>query len=518
MSKKLTEKHTAHVPRWVYLSLLLVTALMMVAKLVAVQPRYTKHPVVYTLEKKTPMEFYFVTDKGIDTVFLSLAQGTQVRVLGYHNASYYHTHKLLAETSDGQRGFIRVVDLGVPFVVEKTGDTLGNVRVQLAKGPSLGKYSVHVDKNNTETYTFKQLRPVLPDSLKSPLLASNHGEYYMSRKKFERLYMGKGFGYGDSLYREATMVYRDKNGVRANFLALCVFDKKKGHSYSPTVTYDAQGVATGYQLGYQQGNSAWWLKILPFVNPIIDIDFFAQFIQSSVYENIFTAMSRPNLEGKYQWFDYVIFGLLVLLQFFALFLPPSLLLLLLGFLMYYPKVFYPLGDAWLKGFAIVGGLLAFYPWLVLSVTWGMMFFIQLLGVGLVWLIYVSVIVPLDTEPHQRCLGCRSLYTNLYARREILSERDVWENRSEMVKETGREYNRYTTYDEVHWSDGRTTKENVKHHSELAAVHGLVYDYRVKVHITEYNSVYVCSHCGHEERVRGTERKDVEKQKVGERKV
>lgn len=515
MSKKHTEKRQVHISRWVYLSLLLVTVFMLVSKLVSVQPRYTKHPVLYTLEKKTPMEFYFVTNGKVDTVYTTLAKGAQVQVLGYNDASNYHTHKLLAETADGQRGYIRVVDLEVPFVVEKTGDTLRNVRVQLKKGTSMAKYSVNVDKKNTETYPFQRLRPVLPDSLRRNLLCDNDGEYYMSRKKFERLYLNCGLKEAESLYRQATMIYYDKQGVRANFKAICIFDKKKGHSYSPTVTYDIEGNVRGYELGYQQGNSAWWLKILPFVNPIIDIDFFAQFIQSSVYENIFTAMSRPNHDGKPQWFDYVIFGLLVLLQLCALFLPPSILLLLLGFLMYYPKVFYPFGDVWLKAFAIVGGLLMFYPWLVLSVTWGMMFFIQLLGIGMVWLIYVSVILPLDTEPHQRCLGCRSLYTNFFSHREILSERDVWENRSEMVKVTGREYNRYTTYDEVHWSDGRTTKENVKQHSELAAVHGLVYDYRVKVHITEFNSVYKCSHCGQEERVRGTERKDVEKMKVGE---
>ena len=127
------------------------------------------------------------------------------------------------------------------------------------------------------------IRPILPDSLRNIQL-KQEGDYYMTREKFERLYMGKTLAENDALYRPAWTIEKTKTGYKAFFPTLEIVDLNDGLTHNAMIEYDKDSIAIGYEfVGGGYGNNRYLVKYAPFLGRILDVDFFARIIETSLY-------------------------------------------------------------------------------------------------------------------------------------------------------------------------------------------------------------------------------------------
>ncbi|MBQ6096721.1 MAG: hypothetical protein IJK99_03135 [Bacteroidales bacterium] len=441
-----------------------------------------------TLSEKTTMDFLF----GTDTTHLTLKKNDSVKFLGYCKPKHYIPHRFLVETYDGQRGYISVCNLGIPFVKEKTGDTIFVKEDDVKKH----KYIYDTKDKKDNEIGYKDVYPVLSDTLPY-LVIEKHGAYYMSPKKFEQLFIGKSIDEIDKHYQPAMQVYRDKDGAKVSFYNHWVLNKKKGYFSYPVVTYNDSMIATGYELvSSKNSNSKLFVKILPFFAPIIDCHFLSSLIQESFYGLQVPGMtlSRADNPNALMWTVAIITIILGLIWMFALCALPALVL---GYLFRFRRLFYHLGDGVLVIMIVVVAFVSWYVWSILMLSWGMIwFFIPVILIVQIWAAGFPV-TPLNTKPHDRCPQCRSLYTISLGHTDLVKEYDQWENRSRTEQRYVSGERKWKTWTETKWSDGTTTKSNQKNHKEetTTTVSG---HYRSLVHYREYENHYICCRCGYDE--------------------
>ena len=459
----------------------------------------------FTVDNKTQMDFLL----GSDTTYLSLKKGDSVRFLGYSRASYYKPHRFLVETYDGQRGFINLANLGLPFVKEKTGDTLYVNKIDFKKWKYLYK-----DKDGKEKEVgFEKVYPVLSDTLPY-LIIKKRPEYYMSPAKFEKMFIGKSLGEVDNGYLPAMQIYREKNGARVSFYGYWILDKKKGYFRHPVVTYNDSLVATGYELySSLNTNSKLFVKILPFFAPILDCHFLSSLIEDAFYEPAYPGMTLAKADNPNTFF-YVIAALALVCGLLWCFMLGALPVLLFGYLIRFRHLFYHLGDSVLVIIAVVLAVVGGYVWSILMLSWGMLWFFVPIILVVAWWARGFTVTPLNTKPHDRCPQCRRLYSIGFDHTELDKEYDKTENRSytERTYESGRRS--WKTWTETKWSDGSTTKSNEKNHLEVdtTRVSG---HYKCLVHYRECTDYYKCCGCGHIETISRKYDDVLERQKTGE---
>ena len=458
----------------------------------------------FTVEQKTQMEFLL----GNDTTHLILPKGETVSFLGYRRASYYFPHKFLVETTEGQRGWINVCDLNVPFVKEKSGDTVHIKKIDAKKN----KY-VYLGKDSKEAECgFEKVYPVLSDTL--PYLVINkEGEYYMSPKKFERLYLGKPLSDVDNHYIPATQIYHDKQGARVSMKNYWIFDKKSGKFHHPVLIYNDSLIATDYILHTKHGNNGLLLRILPFVGNILDVHLFSSLVRGSFYEARIPGMTLSKADTP-NWVMYVMAALTLLFSLIWWFCALALPVVLIGYLIRFHFLFYHLDDGILIGLIATIAVVSCYIWTVLIVSWGMLWFFVPVLVILAIYFYRVAVTPLGNVPHDRCLGCRRIGTIYLEHSDLVREYDQWETRSFHERSFKSGERRWQTYTETRYSDGHTETSNHRDHKEETTTH--VYGtYHCLVHYREYEHFYKCSACGNVEMVPEKQEDILEKQKTGE---
>lgn len=457
----------------------------------------------FTVQQKTKMEFLL----GNDTTYLTLAKGESVRFLGYRRASYYFPHKFLVETDDGQRGYINISDLDVPFVHEKDGDTLHIKKIDSKKR----RYIYTKPDGKEGELGFEKVYPVLSDTLPY-LIVSKDGEYYMSIEKFERLYIGKSIEEVDAHYIPASQIYHDKKGTRAYFYNYMIFNEKTGHFNHPLVTYNDSLIATSYELIGNRGNSGGLMKILPLVTKILDIPFFSGLIRGSFYVPRIPGMSLAKADQRI-WQMWVVGIFTLLLNLIWWFLAAAFPAVLIGFLIRFNYLFYHLSDGVLIIIISILALVSFYIWCVLMLSYGMLWFLlPIIFFASLWA-YRLACTPLDTIPHDRCLGCRRMYSNYLDHSDLIKEYDQWEERSFLEDSYKSGERRWQTYTETRYSDGHTETSNRRDHKEITTTH--VYGtYNCLVHYWHYEHHYYCDYCGYDEVVPETKEQILEKHKIG----
>ena len=135
---------------------------------------------------------------GRDTVVTQVKAGDSLRLLGYRRASFAMPHKLWVETAGGTRGFIDMKEFSIPMIVKKgnrKGDTVSVTGIE-EKGY---KYDVTFSDGTDEQIYYQKLMPVMSDRLSDRTLNPDTRAWFMSKGKFERLYLGRTFGECDSL-------------------------------------------------------------------------------------------------------------------------------------------------------------------------------------------------------------------------------------------------------------------------------------------------------------------------------
>ncbi|MBP5189481.1 MAG: hypothetical protein J6031_01015, partial [Bacteroidales bacterium] len=374
----------------------------------------------FTLDQKVTMEFLL----GNDTTYLPLKQGDSVKFLGYCKPHYYKPHRFLVETYDGQRGYISLCNLGIPFIKEKTGDTIYVKKDNVNKH----KYIYDTKDKKDNEIGYKDVYPVLSDTLPY-LVIEDHGEYYMSPKKFENLFLGKSIEEADKHYHPAMQIYHDKKEAKVSYLDFFILDKKKGVFRYPVVTYNDSMIATSYELvSSRNNNNKLSIKNLPFFAPILDCHLLSSLIQEPFYGAAVPGMTLSKADNP-TTLMWIITILTLICDLIWMFFTGAIPVFLLGYLFRFHFLFYHLGDSILAILTFIVAVVSGYVWTILMLSWGMQWvLIPVIVVAQIWAAGLAV-RPLNTRPHDRCPQCRRLYTVNLDHSDLVNEYDQWENRS-----------------------------------------------------------------------------------------
>jgi hypothetical protein len=416
--------------------------------------------------------------------------------------------RFLVQTAKGERGYIDQEGVDARFIVYSLpqGDNLSIQKGDTVTFVSRGVKTKKEDNSDIITY-------LAPNGTKGEIneekiistIGNNllekeiqGGDYYLSKKKFEKLYIGKTFDEIEQLYRPAMYVKKDNDFLQAKY-PLRVFDKADGKFYNPIINFK-DGVAISYSTKLDKDKNSFFLKYMPLVSAVLDVDFFSQLISWEFFE-------EKDLDSKAPDKTYIkvlvtIGVILVMICAFLLIFALNIVLpcLLFGLLRFrYPLIF------------ISNNL---FPKIITIVYWLGTYVLIILGLSYPfdWWYYVPIVivstlwVPRKMNnwfakfPSNRCPNCKSLYTIVFEDEAFEREYQEWrikENANLLSTKTSKEWVHDTEV--TKWSDGSTSSRNVNHRRVTHTTRKYrmdVYDvlYLVKV----FKRTYKCEHCGYEE--------------------
>ena len=484
---------------------------------------FPDHPKQITLDRSVPL--YRTGDA--TKVMMRLKKGDVVSFLAVHEGTGNTPAGLMVQTRSGLRGLISAVDLGYPQFYKAKADSIVPCTVKgVIREPSKYKnhpdnlsYSIVTQNGKKETVGFKKVRPVIPDSLRDYQF-NDKGQYFMTREKFERLYMGKKLRETDRLYHPARMIDRTSTGFIADFYNLQIVDMKTGYVHGVEIKYNKDSVAVSYDLSsFYNMNNRTAIKYMPLLAKIVDIDILARFIEGSISGNYANFAYENYTEEPYsivntQTKAYIAMGVIGILVCLWAFFMCTLPLLLLNASLYCRYIWYFLPDRALKILFNLVGFAWTYTWVALGIAWGciswfapLIFIIGFFG----WMYAVG---HLDVLPHDRCENCRAMDVNIFKDREFIREYDQWRSESE---KTGSHTDRWQTWTQVteSWGNGTTNtyRKDVRDHSRTESYYK---DYEVLYHVKEYVNHYECQRCHAIESLYDEELHELKRRKVGER--
>ncbi len=488
--------------------LFIVTLLSLIAEVCSTSNQAKSDgPVIkLTAQQKMPVEI------GHDTTLRTIAKGDSIRIIGFKRLTY--EQKILIETSRGDRGYLQPSQLPLEYLVvggKHKGDTLVSMRPKY-----LGDASHSVHKYEAKTSSGSDIEIKGEDFV--PLLDGwedynlDNAFSVASRKGMEKC---KGMTLAE---------IEKKYGMARNVLVLPDGSSKAtfwvyaygtdGRRYKPTVTFDSEGGASDFEFEFIKGKvkNAWLLRILPLSGVIIDMPLTRLLTQSDAY-------SMPSRSGKSTpWYIYVlfVFALIALLAWYLL--TPSLIVLLMGWLIAYPAAFKPLSNKALRIIIFIISVVCCYFWLISLMAWGMH-----------WILIIPVFFVsrycyrLATEylgdyvPHQRCPECRHIHTIAFDHDEITGTKYMKGADIKKDKLLGSRDSRYQSWTQVTttWSDGSKSshKENIQNHKMRHDTYQYI-DFEVTYLVTFYLNHFICSNCRHHETNESTTQKEVDRKIVG----
>jgi len=266
-----------------------------------------------------------------EKAFASISKGDSLIIV----AADFKNFTYLVQTPKGERGFVSqdVIDnKGIIFDIKHIEGINKGDSISVNKGDTVTFLSKDKDdyfaKMKFKTADGKQGWVSIRDIV--TLTGTNllkydwdGGDYYVSKKKFEQLYLGKTFEEVEQLYRTAKYAKAEKNGLTAEY-DLRVFDKTDGKFYNPTITFN-DNVSTSYELKLpsKKNPNAFFLKYLPLVSTFLDIDFFSQLISTNSFDTHFVDNESSSIfmkifHNKVVSYIFAFFFLLAFLAFLFL--------------------------------------------------------------------------------------------------------------------------------------------------------------------------------------------------------
>lgn len=498
-----------------------VLVLTLIGQRVFLKKSFPDQPLKIVLEKNISLESIVAND---DAVVAKLKKGDTVRFLGVVEGSHYYPYGLLVQTQDGERGLLPAADMGFPMMMTNKKDSLPvtvkslfreKTKVKGSKGTL--KYNIVKANGEKDAVNVAAVRPILPDSL-SDMQLRREGDYYMTKEKFQRLYMGHKLAENDARYRQAWVIDKTKKGFLAYYPNIELVDTDDGKIYNPIVVYDADSVAVtcGYEAGH--GNNRYILKWMPFLGKIVDTDFFAHFIEGSIYGSWTNADTENYTEkAKMTWKEVPFYMWIALILWVVcglawMFLMETLPLLILEAGLYCRYLYFHLNDGMIASIFGVVAAVAIYLWLALMAVWGCLWlFLPIIVIaGISAWAYAERM--LGTHPHTRCPDCRRMETIEFVNRTFDREYNEWRHDSQAIDS---HTERWKTWTDVttKWSDGRTTHstENERNHSRTTTLYN---DYDVYYHVKVYHKNYKCAGCGHSEYVPEEELTELDRKFTG----
>lgn len=501
---------------------IIVLVLTLVGQRVFLKKSFPDEPLRIVLEKNITLESIIAND---DEAVAKLKKGDTVRFLGVIEGSYFYPCGLLVETKDGERGLLPAADMGFTMMQTDGKDSLPVTVKSIFREKSKRKgdkgilyYNIVTASGEKKKVHLDAVRPVLPDSL-SDMQLRREGDYYMTKEKFQRLYMGHKLAENDARYRQAWVIDKTKKGFLAYYPNIELVDTDDGKLYNPMVVYDKDSVAVtcGFESGH--GNNRYILKWMPFLGKIVDTDFFAHFIEGSIYGSWANADTENYTEkAKMTWKDVPFYMWIALILWVVcglawMFLMETLPLLILEAGLYCRYLYFHLNDGTIASIFGIVAAVAIYLWFGLMAVWGCLWlFLPIIVIaGIAGWGYAERM--LGSHPHQRCPDCRRMETIEFINRTFEREYNEWRPESKAVHS---HTERWKTWTDVttKWSDGRTTtsRENERNHSRTTT---LYHDYEVYYHVKVFHNNYKCSECGYREYIPEEELTELDRKFTGQ---
>ena len=503
---------------------LIVLSVTFIGQRVLVKRNFPEKPMQIVLDRNVPLVSLIA---GYDETVGKLRKGDTVDYLGVVAGNHHHPYGLLVQTRDGERGLLAAAEMGFPMMMENGSDSLP---VQIKnlfreKGKNKGAkgtlyYNIVTASGEKKKVNLGEVRPILPDSL-SKLRLDKEGDYYMTKAKFERLYIGHSLAENDARYRPAWLIDKTKKGFLAYYPNIEIIDFSDGKIRNPIIAYGSDSIAVtyGFEDSHAYRNNRYLVKWLPLVGKIIDVDFFARMIEGSMRFNwIHSDDENYTEKAELGWRDIPVWTYIgaffwVVLGLIWVFLGMTLLPLILEAALYCRFAYYHLPDNIIAIlFAIVAAVVT-YIWTVLMTVWGCLW-IFLPGIVIAgFCAYTYVTRMLATAPHSRCPDCKRMETIRFHSRTFEREYNEWRPES---KEISSHTERWKTWTDVttKWSDGSTShrRENERNHSRTTTQYA---DYSVLYHVKLYHNNYECPECGYMEYIPEEELTELQRQYTGQ---
>lgn len=424
-----------------------------------------------------------------DSVIGSVKKGDLIKIMGY----WENRLAVWAENEAGVRGFIPVEELGISIEARNPNSKKMEVAQQVVCPGAHQKYEVTFKDGTTAKIKKDDLKPDIPRSIRKKILSNSAGKYYMNESDFNRRILGKSLEKIERRAAPAKHIYWSDGKKVAEFISIRVITDKG--RMTPVLTFGQEDEAQLKE--WRTTNERMIAKSFPFKKMIMGSNILCSMIDASVYED---SMGKPEnflLKILYYALALVIF-LLCLVWFF---LTPMLPAFIIGYLMYYPKVFKAFSNRALYLLTLVVTLISVYCWIVALGCWGMVFLAALINIWVAIYCFSFITSPLqDYVPHQRCPECRHMHTIKFSKEEYVKEYTQKESERRKVKDLSKEtkkwkITKYTTYKYKYRSDYTTSQ--TEEHGEITTS-TLYNDYEVLWKVTVYKITFRCECCGHEE--------------------
>ena len=445
------------------------------------------------LSKKTTLRQRFDSD----TICTTLAARDSVKVLGIDKSSFGQLW--LVETQKGDIGWIEAGDLPhIRQIVtdgQDKGDTVTIVRT-VWLGSHIHKYAYTNSKGEEKERSTDDFIPVL-DGFADYQYNRDGRAGVCSNRKFETETLGKTLSEVKEKFGAPVLLRITPKGMEAQY-SWKVFEPSTGKMLKPNVTFGTDSVAIAVSLSDPTSRGAWWLKTLPLASTIIDCPLTSLMTRGSRYDAIGDTMPS----GIVKVLQICLVVIVLICYFFWMFFTPQLPVLLMGWLMKFPPVFYVLPDKWLKGLMLCVFGVSFYVWSVVMMAWGMFPIFSLLILILSWYGYELASSPLCLYPHIRCPKCRRMYTIEFEHKDFeYSEEKRGEDvvRGKLLGERTSSWKAWTEVTTTYkYGDGHTSSS-----SHRQDVHTQAQDYRTYEYISydvlyrldHYRKYYKCTKCG-----------------------
>lgn len=450
-----------------------------------------------------------------DTICTTLAAGDSVRVLGIDRSSF--GQKWLVRTPKGDIGWIDASDLtGIRQIVTDGKDKGDTVSVK-AKwlGSHIHQYVYINSKGEEKERSTSGFIPVLEGW--DDFEYNRDGRAGVcSAAKFEKKVLGKSLAEVNRSFGTPVLQRVTPQGIEAQY-SWKIFEPSTGRMLRPDVTFTPDSVASGISFGDPTVRAASWLRHMPLASTIIDWPVTSLMIRGSRYNTFVDAMPSTGMKIL-----MICMAVAVLIcYFFWLFFTPQLPVLLMGWLVKFPPVFYVLSDQILRIVMLAVMLVSVYIWSVMMMAWGMFPFWSVLILALGWYAFTLAASLLCEYPHIRCPRCKRLYTIKFDH-EVLEKSEICKGEDiRQGKLLGRRTASWKAWTEVTttktYSSGR--KETFTHNEDY---HTQNQDYRtyeyIKYDITYrldyYRRYYKCEHCGLVEETTWVDYTELDRQESG----
>jgi len=464
-------------------------------------------PTNIQLKAPKSTNLYGVLTLNDKTIIKTISPGEDITILGQRMPSSGKSMAFWVETSDGNRGFVRQESIDEMIIVfdtkcvesneiagVKTRDT---VRIVSAVDEYYYEYNIITQDGKQAVCDNEGL---LSSTGMSMLNYSINEKvcYFLSKQKFEKMYLGKNFEETEQLYRKALFVRKRGSHTEADY-PLLVFDKKDGSFYFPTIVFE-NNIATSYTTNLSKKGNKFFLRILPLSDKILDVDLFSTLISRSYFkkERVADNTNVPVILKAALWIVgiFIIAGFLVWL-FLSNFIIPGFLFGLLRFR--YPLIFASNKSMIMLLLTTIG--ICTYIWIILGLAYSFSwwYFLPILLVTASWTTN-QIIEFFSFFPPDRCPECKRLYSIVHVKKAQTREYQEW-RKEEKRSKIGGSRKRYRKHDiiETTYQSGRKEYHNTNYRTETEVTNIYQNDkYDVLYLVHEFLHTYECKGCGHNE--------------------